>query len=329
VSQDQGSGNALFPVIKKLSQDINLMIRVFAAKHSKKVFREQGIPFTNLDNKDFNKELDFKPDMIVTGASMRNCIEKEAILFARNNRIKTITILDFWSNYWQRFTTAEEKDITFLPDYIFVMDDIAKKHMITEGFPENKLIVSGNPYFDTFEISKKREDGFNTDSILYVSQPVYQNGYYKTEYSIFENILSVISKLEKKNKIIIRPHPKDAFGAYVKYKDETIIIDDKKNIKELIKSCDIVVGKNSTVLFEAVFTGKLVISYQPVEEKPDRLVTNRLGLSYLVRSKPELERILDKVMKRQPKSKKFGVIKYYNDGNSTKRVIKSIEKILY
>jgi CDP-glycerol glycerophosphotransferase (TagB/SpsB family) len=328
VSQDQGSGNALYLVIKKLHKEKNLSVRVFAAKQSKDIFKDQGISFLDIDNKNFSQSLDFNPDLIITGTSMRHCIEKEAILYGRKHRIKTISLLDFLSHYWERFTSDGKKDISLLPDYIFVLDDIAKNQMISEGFPEKRLIVTGNPYFDTFMINNNKARNLKTDSMLYISQPIYQNGFYKTDFSIFEDLLNVIQKVDKKIKIIIRPHPKDSFEAYTKYAGDNIIIDEKTDTINLMKRIDIVIGKNSTVLFEAVFRGKIVISYQPKLEKLDRLVTNQLGLSYVVHKKSDLAKIIDKAAEKKLKTKKIGVIKFYNDGKCTERVVKNIRHIL-
>ncbi|MBN2435953.1 MAG: UDP-N-acetylglucosamine 2-epimerase [Spirochaetes bacterium] len=329
VSQDQGSGNALYLVIKKLEKEENLSIKVFAAKQSKKIFRDHNISFTKIENTDFNRQLDFKPDLIMTGAGMRNSIEKEAILYGRNNQIITITLLDFWSHYWERFTIDGKNDVSSLPDYIFVMDNIAKDQMISEGFPKNKLVITGNPYFDTFKILHDKNENVRTDSILFISQPEYQKGCYQTDTRLFEDLLDTIHELDEKVKIIIRPHPKDIIETYTKYASENIIIDAKTDAKKLIDLNDIIIGKNSTLLFEAVFRGKFVISYQPTIEKPDRLVTNNMGLSYLVRSKSKLAKIIDNAIKNQLKTKKIGVIEFYNDGQCLERVTRNIKSILY
>lgn len=327
VSQDQGSGNALFPVINKLLLDESLLIRVFAARQSKNVFRKQGISFKNLDNIDFDTELDFKPDLIVTGSSMRECVEKEALRVARSNNIKSVSILDFWGNYWKRFTVDGEHDPDTLPDYIFIMDEIAKEKMISEGFPERKLIITGNPYFDTFTVSGSKKQNSYPRSVLFVSQPVFRDGSYQTDPRILEDILEVFDS-SGDYKLVVRPHPKDDRWAFSKYRDDNLMVKTDEDIAQLIKDCNIVIGKDSTVLFEAVFRGKLVISYQPVPEKSDWLVSNQLGLSYLVRSKNELESILKKAINKKLKKKELAVFKNYNDGKCTERVIKNIKFIL-
>ena len=327
VSQDQGSGNALCPVIRELLHDKYLRVRVFAARFSKDVFQEQGIDFSDLDNRGFKDVLNFKPDLIVTGASMRKCIEKDALLFARKNRIKALTVLDFWGNYWERFTVNGEQSPDSLPDHICIMDDIAREQMISAGFPEAKLVVTGNPYFDTFGIPETREDNLNYRSILYISQPVFQNGSYRSDLRPFEDLLDIVSGVDQKIRIIIRPHPKDEPGIFDRYKRDNLKVESRQRIGDLIMNSDIVIGKSSSVLFEAVFRGKLVISYQPVENKQEWLVTNQLGLSYLARTKPDLRKIIDNALNNQLRIKKLGVYKFYNDGKCSDRVIKKLKHI--
>lgn len=327
VSQDRGSGNALYPVTKALYEDKNLILRVFVAKDSKDVFKKQGIPFSDTDNQNLNDTLDFEPDLIVTGTSMRECIEKEALRFARKNRIKTVTVLDFWGHYWERFTVDGYRNNEVLPDFICVMDDIAREQMVSEGFPEQKLVVTGNPYFDTFKLLGAKKQNSSRISVLYVSQPVFQNGSYQTDRNSLKDILKLFV-VPGEYRFVIRPHPKDKPGAFDGYRRDNLEVETMRNISELIGESDIVIGKNSTALFEAVFRGKLVVSYQPVAEKNDRLITNLLGLSFLARSKSELEAILKKALDKQIKVKKLGVVKYFNDGKCVSRVIKVIDTVL-
>ena len=64
-----------------------------------------------------------------------------------------------------------------------------------------------------------------------------------------------------------------------------------------------ILGMNSTVLFEAVLAGRSVLSYQPHLTKPDALRSNRMGISLPVYFKKDLVPALQKLMDgKQPAS---------------------------
>jgi CDP-glycerol glycerophosphotransferase (TagB/SpsB family) len=191
------------------------------------------------------------------------------------------------------------------------------------------LIITGNPYFDRFVIPVEKENNSDVVEILFISQPINRNGDYRSNNRIFENILDVVRKMDRKMRITIRLHPRDTFDAYSEYSGEDIIIDGKTDIENSIRNSDIIIGQHSTVLFEAVFRGKPVISYQPVEEKPDRLVTNQMGLSHLARTMAELGVMIEKTINKELITKKIDVFKYYNDGQCTRRVVEHIRYILF
>src|SRR5207248_11353111 len=63
--------------------------------------------------------------------------------------VPSVYVLDFWSNYWQRFSDSG-KDLKFLPEKICVMDNAAEEAMIAEGIPPDRIAVTGNPHFEDF-----------------------------------------------------------------------------------------------------------------------------------------------------------------------------------
>ncbi len=328
VAQDRGSGNALTPVIKNIIQEKKFSAKVYASENSKKIFQNSGIIFTDPEE-NLNKEFgDFKPRLIVTGSSMRRSIEKEAIKYAREHSIKSISVLDFWGNFWHKFTINGEKDQDSLPDHILIPDQIAMERMTDEGFPPIKLVITGNPYFDSFSFSDNKEDEKSKKKILFVSQPVYRNGKYLTNIRRIKDVIEVLKKIDYSLSLTVKPHPRERFNSFKEIiKNGEIDIYPGNDIKSVIKEFDIFIGTDSTVLFEAAFCGKHVISYQTDIKNKDSLITNALGISNLVRNKVDMERVLNKVIYKNFYRKEIPVIKYYNDGLCTKRVSSFIKKI--
>ena len=327
ISQDQGSANALIPVIFMLNSEEAFRIELVAAKQSINAFQTKGFKPMTLKGRGFEKVLVNKPDLVVTGASMLESVEKTAIRWSRGKGIKTLTVLDYWGNYWHRFTVTGEREPKALPDIILVPDDLARDQMIKVGFPPGKLTVTGTPYFDSFPQVKGGKRKKQSVSVLFISQPIYKCNSYFSDKKKIEDVIKVCTESDQKLELIIKPHPKEKPGFFQDLND-SIKIAWEEDIKTLLKKSDLIIGTDSTVLFEAVFSGKPVISYQPEPGRKDNLITNKLGLSYLVKSRNELRTIIQKIIKGELKTKIIPTIKYYNDGNCCSRVIKKIKQIL-
>src|SRR5207249_7377520 len=105
---------------------------------------------------------------------------------ARERRVPTLSVLDFWSHYRERFTSGDGAFI--LPQAIAVMDQQARHDMVAIGFPGGRLHVTGHPAFDElgrYDAPAARARGQarvrelagcdpSDLCILYVSQPLSQ-----------------------------------------------------------------------------------------------------------------------------------------------------------
>ena len=146
-AQDPGGFNAIVPVIKKLEKDARFSISVILAKHACLLAEEQNIKYSDADKKSFDVS---GADLIFTGISFADSIEKKIIFLAKAENIPTISIVDFWTDYAPSFSDPETKNLKYLPDYILVIDEIMKKQIIAEGLPKDKIFITGNPSFDFF-----------------------------------------------------------------------------------------------------------------------------------------------------------------------------------
>ena len=79
-----------------------------------------------------------KPDIVVTTVPYR--MEKAAVLEAKKLGIKTVFIHDWY--YIQKNKLYNNVDIHF------VMNDIAKKELVSYGIDKNKICITGQPAFD-------------------------------------------------------------------------------------------------------------------------------------------------------------------------------------
>lgn len=326
VSADHpGAANAVLPIVKKLKNKSENLTIVLGGK-SINIFKSANLKFIKgdyLSSSGIDKLFeDDNYDIFLAGSSMGYTIDKRLLSLCQKNKVSSIYILDFWSNYWQRFSRVK-KDFKYLPDYICIMDKTAEKEMITEGFPAQRLVVTGNPYFENFinGISKKNED---KRRILFVSQTLraWQEG---NEYRVLEDIISILLTLGNNYKLVIRLHPRDKKNKFNKLITENnsrgikrgikIFYDHLKNEKQSISRSHLIIGINSCLLFQAALAGKKVISYQPRLIKRDYLPSNKLGLSKLVTSKKNLGEVIKRELTKKNE---------LNKKDKNKRIINTI-----
>ena len=293
---DIGGGNAVFPVAERVSRDKKFSALLLIGGPSKEIFKKKKIKFINADLLSFRdlKDLiyDFNPDFFIGGTSAGLTFDKKILDTLKKNGAKTIYILDYWANYWQRFS-SEKKDFRYLPDMICVMDQKAKKEMVAEGFDPKIIKITGNPHFDHFRKIKKGDSTL----ILFISTPVSvkeKSGY--DEFTVIEGILRVLKSgnFPSDFKVIIRPHPSEKSEKFDRYVDSGIRVDDETSIEELLSRAGLVIGMTSVVLFQAAIAGKRVISYQPNLKSKDFSVVGEFGLGQLATGESELRDLFKK-----------------------------------
>lgn len=322
-AQDLGGFKAILPVIKKLKNKKNLLLKIILADESIKSARENRISYqdgSKLTDKKLTRLLkEERPDLVFTATSLGRSVEKRITKVAKDKKIKTIAIVDFWANYKKRFSS--------LPDYILVIDEIMKKEMIKEGFNSQKLIITGNPFFDSFsKLAFSQEEKI----ISFFCQPISE--LYKhpefDEIKVFNDLVETFEKLEVKMPIKIKFHPRtkkiNKFNKIIKNSKLKILIEKRLSAEKLIERSKLITGMNSIMLFLAAMTKKKVLSYQPNLKGPDPLISNRLGLSTPVYKKENLCSVLRKLLFAEVKNKNLRIIEKYTRNKSTKKVIKFI-----
>lgn len=340
-AQNPGGFNALMPVIKKTIEAKSCKVKVCLAEEACGMAKRFKLNFTNCTGIT-RKELEillnkFQPDIALIATSDGLSLEKKATVWAKNNGVKTLSIIDFWANYKQRFSTPGTLDLAYLPDAICVIDESMKREMTKEEFNARRLFVTGNPFFESFGLIKQDRGKY----ILYADQPFSEigakGGYINSpmfdEVEIFSDYVKALGKLNIKLPIIIAFHPRskkrnkyDRIMAKSKLKISLA----KRKTEDLIKAAETVVGINTMVLFQAAISGKKVVSYQPgIIKWQDPLKSNLLGLSYAAYNFSQLEKQLNKALNQMEYSQKYQEARdKYVFKNSTQRVINVINKLI-
>ena len=330
-SRDPGGANSIIPLIKPLSSK-GFKVRLYGKDTALSIYKKFGYKGINIweeptsnNNKKYEGFLiKEKPNIIITSTSPDDFSEKHLWKAAFTLRIPTLAILDQWINYGLRFSKygldkaekyAVDKSFDFLPTKIMVMDQFAKREMVNEGLPANRILVTGQPYFEFLHnhilpIYKKgvKTKAHRDFTILFASEPLSETfrdsdhmrpfwGY--TEKTILQDLLEALIKITTnqnlRTQLIIKLHPKESGKKY----DEFCNFNSKKSIKisvykkinywNLIAKSDLVCGISSMLLIESLLFDKPIISIQIGLRKKDPFILSRKKDIKSIKNRKELE----------------------------------------
>lgn len=316
VAGDAGGARALEPVVRRLRSTPGMEVECRAFAAASEIWEKAGfrpVPCNFLEVRGFNR-------IILGGTVGSEQYELEVIRQARTLKIRTVSVLDFWSHYRERFTTHEGAFV--LPDAIAVMDAQACQDMIALGFPRECLHVTGHPVFDElarYDGSEAKNQaglrlrqlvGRPSDErcILYASQPLSQLfsrealGFLEDEVlqDIIASLGRVLDRQSKRASLLVKLHPREMGKPYPlppsPSPNLSVVLVGRDGIepREMAVGSDLVIGMNSMLLMEACLLKRPVVSYQPGLRIEDPLPSNRMNWSRGVYSRQELDGALEK-----------------------------------
>ncbi|QQR49687.1 hypothetical protein IPF37_02490 [bacterium] len=249
-AHDPGGANTIIPLIDFLKKKYDVVL--FGKNMALKRYREfgyQGHDITSvIDDSTQEKITDFlyalQPAVVVTGTSATDKTEKYLWRASEQLSIPSCAILDQWMNYGIRFSAygvdkidayKVDKTHAFVPTRICVMDDYAREQTLLEGIAGDRVVVTGQPYFDFVQV---RKNMLSIDKILALKKSLYgdidmlitfasepfslifkDNNYLGyTEQTILqaliESLTAIVQLSQKKIILVVRPHPKEDLVYY-------------------------------------------------------------------------------------------------------------------
>lgn len=280
-----------FVAIAEIFRRSQAEIIVVAIDSAKDFWLRSG--FSLINNSDRLSEKDIsgilvreKPGIIIAGTSIDNNIEYDFVRAAKEMGIKTVSFVDFWNKYSERFNFRNK---ILFPDRIFVVDTIMHREMVRLGFPPDIIKIVGSPHLENIGKDSGHFRGGKGEAgrikIAFFSQPISElYGYGQNdenwlgynEKTIVEILIDCIDRVFKKEKVkvdfIINLHPREGDSKFLRdtltnYKSRCPINSlsieiVKMDSRKLINEADIVFGMTSIVLLEAVILGKTTFSLQ-------------------------------------------------------------------
>lgn len=282
-AKDAGGASAIVPVMRALAREGAELHGVLDGP-AKKIFAAAHLSFTEGE--------EGPADIFIAGTSAGDSPDKSIL---RNlKETPSLYVLDFWINYWQRFSSADKKDFAYLPTRVCIMDAIAREEMLAEGFPAKRLAVTGNPHFDHFADMVTR-DHEEKERILFISQPLssvadmpgFSHAGYD-EYATLVDMLAILETLPKQYYLSLRLHPREPAGKYAEYLGPRVCRAAEPTLEEALSQSGLIVGISSPALMEAAAADKKVLSYEPILAGKDSLVSNRSGVTTRIATKEAL-----------------------------------------
>jgi hypothetical protein len=272
--------------------------------------------------------------IFVCGTSWGSDLELRAMIACRLREIAIVVILDFWSNYGERFLMPNGQYV--FPDYYVVMDEMAYTEAIKAGVPASIIRILGQPGLDKWVAIgrgnlENKQETHTKMKILLLTQPLsklYGNTLGYTEQEVCEDLLKAV-RTGFHDEVRIKFHPKDIEELRELYSHISI----EGVVDVLFTQFDVIIGMNSMGLLHASLVGRTVISYQPGLIGEDMAITNKLGLSKSLHSFSELVAKLDLIresIRGQNKliTEEHVVNAIWMDGKSTDRVIQFLKEVV-
>ena len=147
---DVGGANALGEVIEALLTNYSphkVQLQIFSKGLGYKIWKKGGFPVKKLSIESKMKKIVKWADIVFTATSYP--ADTEILLWktARSLKKPTVVLLDFWSNYIERFTDPLNGNVLW-PDKILVMDKMAKKGLINCNAPAECIEITGQPFLE-------------------------------------------------------------------------------------------------------------------------------------------------------------------------------------
>lgn len=367
-SRDPGGANAVIPLVPAL-RERGYEVQLYGKDFALLKYRNAGVEAINIaDMIPVITEpalaaffANIAPDVVITGTSADDDTEKMFWKICESVGIPSMAVVDQWVNYGLRFSEfgvnniekyAACKAYSSLPVKIIALDDFARNEMIAEGLPAERIIVCGQPYFEsllTHQVDAVRMENYcrsvaieaNDFVVVFASEPITTTygeqealrywGY--TEKTILESLVQALEKVATdyggQIVLLIRPHPKEGRDHF----DNILThctrirwrIDTSSSQWTMMQRADLVCGMSSMFLIESVILSRPTMSVQIGLCRDDPFVLTRRGAMHTIRSVIELEAQLRSIII----TVKLALPGFDIISNPVERIVAEVEKMLW
>jgi len=264
IAHDAGAANHIFAWIRSGIIDPN-RLQLSLSGPALDIYKNTHPQFQNIA---FDKVFS-NASKVISGTGWSSDIEHQARKKTKELGLKSIAVIDHWTNYRARFNRNEEE---ILPDQIWVSDEYAVA-LCRRHLPELEVIQQPNALLEEQLAEIKTKPIMQHEArLLFVMEPARSSwgyGMLQGEFQAFDYFAQHINLLDisLEDDIVIKPHPSDPPRKYKclidQYPHLNLIIDEHSSLSELIASAATVVGCQTYAMVIALYADKKVISVLP------------------------------------------------------------------
>lgn len=224
---------------------------------------------------------------VITSTSGSSDHELKTLKQAKLLNIRTISIIDHWVNYKQRFS---RNDGCTLPDEIWVTDRHAY-NIATKTFDNLTIQLIENPYRIFLKTRHSDLSSYSPKNILYCTEPIQpfvhcaegKTNLLYNEFDALNGFLIKFEKLASDKKIIIKTHPTEQNNKYdfiiKNFPTLKVSTSDKQDLIDELKNAYLVAGCNTMALVVASWFDIPTLNTIPIGCGPSILQID--GMTYL------------------------------------------------
>ena len=291
--QDPGAANFVAPLPAALERR-SITSKLIATGLAMDYFSRRGIVHQEVDHASASRLLDeLSPQLVLVGTSEnRESVDLALIAECRAKHITCAAAIDMNVNERLRFAGTSADPLRFMPDWLLVTDEATQKKYAALGIDKSRIAIVGHPHFDyvvetrahfesspTASLRAKYGLPLNRQVILFAAEPhsainpestsknsrFTMNGFSGNSQSsviALEELITAISKLEKKPFLAVKLHPKNRPEEF----EHLVQIDQvigQADPLEVAWCADVVAGVGSMLLEESHLLGIPTVSISP------------------------------------------------------------------
>jgi len=292
-----------------------------------------------------------QPNLVLLGSSPARSSPPEtpeqfAILAARRASIPTLTVLDYWGMYAERFAGPSGKvELGLVPDCICVLDELCRNDLVAFGIPEERIAVTHNPWLDqTVALASDLSTNVRRPrTLVFGSQPLAENaatrGWTISQNELFSMLVDCARESGEPWRLEVWPHAGEHAGRWPDIWPERangiqIAVRHNGSTADLAGVSGLATS-HSTIAYEALHLGVPCICLHFDKRREAGYIVDRLKLAEMARTREELllrlgeitdGAALARLARRRDELVGRGI--FFSDGNATRRVLSEVRRLL-
>ena len=250
VAQDAGGAEILVSYVR--SDASGRRFDIYAAGAASKIFRREGMNARSITSADLKRVISLYRGgtaLLGTGHPTES-LELAALQEAKRQGLRTISWLDSWKRFRERYGYPAKGWKNNLPDQIMAGDPVAYA-LAVRYFPAVKVRRAQNPYFNHIR-SSVRSLRQKPDAVLFLSAAG------DLSYKLLKALLDGLSGRDRSPRIIVRLHPLDdaqVIASLLRASLADAVLSDAEDLARDLAQAKVAVGGETTALAAAAYAG--------------------------------------------------------------------------